>query len=252
MRRVCLGLIILAILLSSASCKQKRDLSELSDEEKIAIRVADESSLSESEKARQYEARKAILEQTHRTQDNETEMAEAMQNAREMLDDARYAALEAAQAQWLKGGRGKTINRLVTGGMPAAEAFAESAKVRADWIRMRTSWAMLIDMPGKFGGLYRAEQGRTLEIYEMGESIVNLVLRLDENDFVFTASGIATDGILTSELDSRASVAIRAADDAVTLELGDTFAQSPVASKGTLIEGRYVRVKPGDFDVFAP
>ena len=63
---------------------------------------------------------------------------------------------------------------------------------------------------------------------------------------------IATDGILTSELDSRASVAIRAADDAVTLELGDTFAQSPVASKGTLIEGRYVRVKPGDFDVFAP
>ncbi|MBO4350131.1 MAG: hypothetical protein J6A01_04180, partial [Proteobacteria bacterium] len=71
-------------------------------------------------------------------------------------------------------------------------------------------------------------------------------------DVVFTASGVATEGILTSELDSRATISIQSDGDAVTIELGETFAQSQTASRGMLIEGRYVRVKPGEYDVFAP
>ena len=224
----------------------------MSDEEKIALEVADESSLDASEKELQREARQAILDQTHHTQKGESEMQEALQDAHDVLDDAQYAALVKSQEQWLKGGRGKYINRLVDEGVPAAEAFAKSAELRAEWIRMHTSMAMLIDMPGKFGGFYRADQGRTLEIYEMNESIINLVIRMPDIDVVFTASGVATEGILTSELDSRATISIQSDGDAVTIELGETFAQSQTASRGMLIEGRYVRVKPGEYDVFAP
>ncbi|MBO4349635.1 MAG: hypothetical protein J6A01_01655 [Proteobacteria bacterium] len=251
MRRICICFLCLLGLLFSASCKQKRDVSEMSDEEKIALEVADESSLDASEKELQREARQAILDQTHHTQKGESEMQEALQDAHDVLDDAQYAALVKSQEQWLKGGRGKYINRLVDEGVPAAEAFAKSAELRAEWIRMHTSMAMLIDMPGKFGGFYRADQGRTLEIYEMNESIINLVIRMS-NDVVFTASGIATDGKLSSELDKRAVISIQLNDDSVTIELGETFAQSDIASRGMLIEGRYNRIKPGEYDVFAP
>lgn len=252
MRRICIGFLCLLALLFLPSCKQKRDVSEMSDEEKLAIEVEDEASLDASEKVRQREARQAMLDQTHHTQKGESEMQEALQDAHEVLDEAQYAALVKSQELWLKSGRGKDINRLVAEGVPAAEAFAKSAELRADWIRLRTSMAMLIDMPGKFGGFYRADQGRTLEIYEMNESIVNLVIRMAESEVIFTASGIATDGLLTSELDSRATISIKSDGDVVTIELGENFAQSQMASKGLLVEGRYARVKSGEYDVFAP
>ncbi len=252
MRRICICFLCLTGLLFSVSCKQKRDVSEMSDEEKIAIEVEDEASLDASERVRQREARQAMLHQTHQTQKGESEMQEALQEAHEVLEDAQYAALLKSQEQWLKGGRGKDINQLVAGGVPAAEAFAKSAELRAEWIRIHTSWAMLIDMPGKFGGFYRAEQGRTLEIYEMNESIINLVIRMTGGDAIFTASGIATDGVLTSELDPRASISIQSGGDSVTIELSESFSKSDMASRGSLVEGRYVRVKPGEYDVFAP
>ena len=85
MHRLRLCLIGCICLLALASCKQKRDVSEMSDDEKVALEVADESSLSDSEKERQREVRQAILDQTHKTQAGEAEMKEALDNAREML-----------------------------------------------------------------------------------------------------------------------------------------------------------------------
>ena len=252
MHRIRLCLIGCLCLITLASCKQKRDVSEMSDEEKVALEVADESSLSDSEKERQREVRQAILDQTHKTQEGEAGMKDALDNARDLLDPAVFEALEQAQDKWLKTGRGKDINALVAQGTAAADAFAKSAAMRADWIRTRTSWAMLIDMPGKYGGFYRADQGRTLEIYEMNEGILNLVIRMDGQDFVFTASGVIDEGTLASELDPTARITLKPSQDAMVVDLADGFAQSKAASMGTLIAGRYARVKPGEFDVFAP
>lgn len=233
---------------------EKKKISEMSDEEKVMYQVSQESSLSEAEMADQIAVRREILRRTGTNSRYEAKIAEAMASAREVLDDEMYAELEASQTQWERGGRGEEINRLVRSGVPAADAFGEVLRMRSEWIGLRASRAMLVVSPGVLGGYYRSDDGRGVEIYEMGQGRLNFVLRVDEDDFVFTASGAVSgeEAALVSETDPKASIILkRASDDAVTVLPDEEFKSSSVASYISLIEGRFVRVKKGGYDVFS-
>lgn len=163
----------------------------LSDEEKIAVQVAGESSLSEAEQLRQQEARRRILERTHRTQIAEKALSDALQDAGQVLPDDVYQNLSEAQSHWLRSGRGTDINALVQKGVPVSDAFAKATQMRADHIRTQTSKMMLALMPGTFGGYYQTADGRQLELYEMPNETLNMVLRAHDADIdmVMTATG---------------------------------------------------------------
>ncbi len=226
----------------------------MSDEEKIAFIASDEDKLSPEEKLLQAEVRQTILARAAETDKNTQVLESALSEAKSVLNAERVSKLDAAQRQWERQGRGKDINALVQSGVPAADAYGAAIKKRAEWVNLRSSWAMLIDMPGLFGGFYRAEQDRTVEIYDMGDKKLNLVLRYKESEFVFTATGIedGNKASLKSEFDVMASVElIRTESDGVKIELGADFSRSSLGKMGTLIEGIYQRVKPGELDVFA-
>ncbi|MBR4986808.1 MAG: hypothetical protein IKY83_13835 [Proteobacteria bacterium] len=233
---------------------EKRKPSELSDDEKLHYRVSLESSLSESEMNDQLAIRREILERTNSNSKYEARLSEAMQAARDVLDDDMYARLEAAQSQWLRGGRGEDINRLVKNGVPAADAFGEVLRQRIEWLNLRTSRAMLVSMPSYFGGYYRSDDGRGIEVYDMGAEHLTFVLRMDEDAFVFTASGTISgeEAVLTSETDAKASVILkRVSEDMMTVIAGESFASSSVASYRSLVEGSFGRVKAEGYDVFS-
>lgn len=235
-------------------CRDKKSVSGMSNEEKIAYEVSDESRLSPDEKLLQTEVRQAILDRTVQTEKSTTALENAISEARQVLSESGFVQLKNAQQLWERQGRGKDINALVASGTPAGDAYVLAIQNRSEWVKLRSSWAMLIEIPGRFGGFYRADNGRTLEVYEMNEQKLNFVMRYHENEFVYTASGTAsTDtGLLTSEFDALASVrAVRVNENVLRIELGDMFAESSLGRMGTLIEGEYQRVKSGEMDVFA-
>jgi hypothetical protein len=81
------------------------------------------------------------------------------------------------------------------------------------------------------------------------------VIRAPNANFTYTASGIIQNETirLTSEIDPKAAVVLSAVQkDILTVELDADFVTSQIAASGALIEGRFVRVKPGEIDVFAP
>lgn len=245
-------ILICAILLSG--CRDKKSVSEMSDEEKRDFIASEEEKLSPEEKALQAEARQAILDRAAQNGKNALELEAAISNARNLLSEDGCSKLEAAQHLWDRQGRGKDINELVRSGVPAADAYGLALKKRAEWVSLHSSWEMLIEMPGKFGGFYRADSGRTVEIYEMGDGKLNLVMRYEGDGFVFTATGRENgeNASLKSESDAMASVQIvRSENDVVKLELGNDFASSSFGKMGALIEGIYSRVKPGEMNVFA-
>ncbi|MBQ1926777.1 MAG: hypothetical protein II180_11750 [Proteobacteria bacterium] len=233
---------------------EKKKISEMSDEEKVMYEASQESSLSEAEMADQIAVRREILKRTGTNGRYEAKIAEAMASAREVLDDEMYGLLESSQTHWERGGRGEEINRLVRSGVPAADAFGEVLRMRSEWISLRASRAMLIASPGVFGGYYRSEDGRGIEVYEMGADRLNFVLRVDEDDFVFTASGTFSgeEAALVSETDPKAAIVLkRAPGDALIVVPDASFETSSVASYRSLIEGHFDRVLKGGYDVFS-
>lgn len=234
---------------------EKKKISEMDVEEKVRYVASQEASLSESEMEDQLAVRRQILERTEANGRHEAKIAEAMSSAREVLDDEMYALLEDSQKAWERGGRGREINSLVAEGVPAADAFGEVLRRRSEWIGLRASRAMLMVSPGVFGGYYRSEDGRGIEVYEMGDGRLNFVLRVDEDAFVFTASGEVSgeEAVLTSETDDKASVVLRREPgEMLSVSPGDHFAESSIASRASLVEGRFARVARGGYDVFAP
>ncbi len=227
----------------------------MSDEEKVAYSASKESSLSPSEMEDQKAARKAILERVSDTQTSEKLMDNALHEAQMNLSESAYASLQESQQIWLRQGRGKAINDLVRQGVPSGDAFARANSERADWISVRTMWAMLIESPGKFGGFYRSVADRTLEIYEMENEQLNLVVRAAKDDFVFTATGSIQDNSaqLRSENDPNAAIRLKASEsgDTIEISLEPSFGASHAARYGMLVEGQYQRVTPGELNVFA-
>lgn len=246
---VCLSLLL------CAGCQNSKKNSELDKNEKIHLHIDTENELSPDELKRQKDVRKQILDRTELTQKSEKNIQDAINNAKNILSENSFKQLQAAQNTWNIQGRGKDINKLVKNGIPAAEAYAQAAFDRAEWIQIRTSQAMLIEMPGNFGGFYKTSENQTLELYEMPENRLNLVIRATNANFTYTASGIIQNKTvrLISEIDPKAAVLLSAeSKDIITVELDADFVTSQVAASGTLIEGRFERVKPGEFDVFAP
>lgn len=241
-------------LLFVCSCQNKKP-SDLNDEEKINFKISYENQLSDDEMENQKRVRKQILDRTNAAKKSADAITNALNNAKSVLSDTTFVALQTAQENWAKQTRGKDINKLVQKGMAAPDAFVQSAFDRAQWIQTRTSQAMLIEMPGTFGGFYQAPPDRTLEIYEMPNQHINVVLRLKDADFIYTASGsfLENQAKIASERDPNAAVLINiSSPDTLTLELTPTFAASQIANSGALIEGRFKRVKQGELDVFAP
>ncbi len=246
--------LFLACIILLAGCRERKPVSEMSDEEKVALEVSVNGHLTDEEKNRQKESRQAILDRTAQTKASEQELSRAMKNAQDVLDASGFAALEEAQSLWLRQGRGTDINRIVKSGVAPGDAFSQANRERAAWIDVRVSWRMLMDMPGEYGGFYRSGDGRSLEIYEMGERRLNAVVRSGA-EFVFTAEGVAADGVaeLLCSNDRNAAVrVVRQSADVMTIELGSTFSGSGMSGAGMLVEGRFERIKPGEWDVFSP
>lgn len=246
--------LFLACVVLMSGCRERKPVSEMSDEEKVALEVSVNGHLTDEEKSRQKESRQAILDRAAQTKASEGELGRAMKNAEAVLDAAGFSALEEAQSLWLRQGRGADINRIVKSGVAPGDAFSQANRERADWIDVRVSWRMLIDMPGEYGGFYRSGDGRSLEIYEMGEQRLNAVVRSGA-DFVFTAEGMASAGAaeLSCKNDRNASVrVVRQNADVIMIELGSAFSGSGMSGVGMLVEGRFERVKPGEWNVFSP
>ena len=255
MRRTSIYALVLICTVLVCGCREKKKISEMSDEEKIAISVAGESSLSASDHIRQAETRKAILDRVGKTREAEATLKDVLDRAESVLDEASLAQLKAAEEKWEHQGRGVDINRLVKTGIPAADAFSVALKNHADWLERRVSYAMLINHPGEFGGLYRADADRLLEVYDMGDGRINVVLSIGSVEpTLFTATGVfeGNQVKLVSGYDESAAVTvIRTGDDSLIMEPADSFAQSSIARIAALMEGSYTRVKAGEMDVFA-
>ena len=234
-------------------CKNQKSVSEMSDDEKVAVALDD--SLSDDEKASQIAARHAVLDRVHQTQNGDEALRHAMDEARDLLTESSYQALEKSQNDWARGGRGKDINRLVADGVAAADAYAKSAFERADWISLHTSWALLVDFPGEIGGYYHTVDGRTLEIYEMPDSRLNLVLRVPQRPVFFTATGKyeKNSAILHAEDDTVPMMTlVRTAEGNVMLTATEELMGSKLAVAAPFVEGIFVRYAQGEIDVFAP
>lgn len=234
-------------------CKNTQNIDALSDEEKIAVQVAGESSLSEPEQLRQQEARRQILERTHRTQDAEKALSEALQDAKQVLPDGMYQNLSEAQTHWLRSGRGADINALVQKGVPVGDAFAKATQMRADRVRIQTSKLMLALTPGSFGGYYQTADERQLELYEMPNETLNMVLRAQDADIdmVVTATGRyeAQQARLCSEQNKSLCFNLTKIDKDTILISPDSEAQlDPILPQTAppLIEAYFKRVSPDE------
>ena len=244
---------VLLIFFSLTGCKQNKDPSKMSDEEKVAYQLDD--SLTAEEKEQQIEARQKILNRMNQTKAGDQALDNAMKNARDLLSDAQYQALETAQNQWLKQGRGQDIQRLTKNGIAAADAFAQAATERADWISQHTSWAMLLDMPGYFGGLYHSSDGRTLELYEMPENHLNMVISVQNQPIYFTATGTYQDQTAQMHAEGDDTILLkinRIEDGSLILVTTEAFSQTTFAKAMPLTEGAFNRYQPGEINVFAP
>ena len=234
-------------------CGDRKPISEMSDEEKVAMEVSGERSLSEEERMRQKAAREAVLERASATRECEKKLSQALSSAGEVLSESAKKHLDALQERWSHYDRGVDINLLVRKGVPAAEAYTRAICERASWIEQRVSWQMLIEMPGEVGGFYRGGDERTLEVYEMPDGLLNAVIRTEGDSFVYTASGHwdGREGNLASERDSRAGILLlKAGEDSIEVYKGAHFGESIHGAFGALVEGRYERVSPGGIDVF--
>lgn len=234
------------------SCKQKKSVSELSREEKLALEMDD--SLTPQEKADELRARNAILDRVDRTTTANNSLTDALSDAREILSNQDFKILEAQQAQWLRQGKGTDINALIQKGVSPADAFAKATEMRADWIRRHVSWAMLIDMPGTWGGLYHSADNRLLEIYEMPENTINIILRVpNSSDFTYTGTG-KTDGETVQIHPEKNPVTtltiLKRDNEKLELQCTPEFDQSGVAMVKPLIEGQFIRYKAGEFSPF--
>lgn len=250
------GFIFLAITAECLGCNGKKDLSGMSQEEKIALRVANEDELSSEEMQRQLEARRAILERVKATRKSEADIIQAMHDAQDVLSPKRYAQLDKAQALWTRQGRGKDVNALTAQGVPSGEAFAQANLARAEFIRQRTSQAMLMDNPGIFGGFYLGSERRTIEIYEMPGQQINLVLRAPEAGFTFTATGSFDNGhaILSNPKFDHLTLAItHSSPDTLNVEIASLPDLDALFHTASLIEGNFKRANSHEADdVFAP
>jgi hypothetical protein len=225
----------------------------MSDEEKIAYQLDD--SLTESEKRQQIEVRREIIDRMNQTKSSDKALEEVMNQARDVLEETQYKALESAQQRWLRQGRGKDIQALVQKWVPAAQAFSQAANERAEWLSVRVSWATLMNMPGEFGGFYHASDGRTLELYEMPGNHLNLVIRVPDNDLVITATGTYDDKMAQlHEEDSQTVILKISRQNAgeIMLVATDDFGKSVMAQARPLSEGAFYRYQAGEIDVFAP
>ena len=241
------------LVCSLAACKSKKSVDQMSDEEKIAYQLDD--SLTESEKRQQIEVRREIIDRMNQTKSSDKALEEVMNQARDVLEETQYKALESAQQLWLRQGRGKDIQALVQKGVPAAQAFSQAANERAEWLSVRVSWAMLMNMPGEFGGFYHASDGRTLELYEMPGNHLNLVIRVPDNDLVITATGTYDDKMAQlHEEDSQTVILKISRQNAgeIMLVATDVFGKSVMAQARPLAEGAFYRYQAGEIDVFAP
>ena len=225
----------------------------MSDEEKIAYQLDD--SLTESEKRQQIEVRRGIIDRMNQTKASDKALEEVMNNARELLTESQYKKLESAQQQWLRQGRGKDIQALVQKGIPAAQAFAQAASDRADWLSVRVSWTMLMNMPGTFGGFYHASDGRTLELYEMPDNHLNLVIRVPDDDLVITATGSYDDKMAQLHDEGSETIILKITKqnaNEILLMATDDFVKSAMAQARPLAEGAFQRYQTDEIDVFAP
>ncbi len=251
--RLGLTLALCMLLLQVVGCKSKKDISQMSDDELVALELDD--SLSPEEKEQQIAARRAVLDRIHQNKDGEAAIARAMSEARDLLSESSWQALEKSQQNWATHLRGTEINRLVAEGVPAADAFGQTAAERADWISLHTSWALLVDFPGEIGGYYHAEDGRTLEIYEMPEAQINLVWRDPKRPALFTATGkyVNQTALLHAENEEVTLLRlIRTESGEVSLLTTEEMRNSKQEAAAAFAAGVFVRYNSGDIDVFAP
>ena len=246
-----------SLLFGLQGCKNDHRVEKMSSEDKIALTFDGIPELDDDEKSRQHATRKDILNRIDKTKQSESNMDSALRDARAVLSESRLRQLELHQNDWLKRGRGADINHLVRQGIPAADAFAVATQMRADFIQQRTSRAMLIDMPGTFGGFYTSGEDRTLELYEMPAQTLNLVMRAHGEPWVYTAHCQAD----TSEAQCTASGQIPIAvtlkkTDNLTLEIQTssiTGLSPDMLRLASLVEGQFHRLSPKDApDVFIP
>ncbi len=251
--RICLTLALCMLVLQLGACKNKKDIGSMSDDELVALELDD--SLSPAEKERQIAARRAILDRIRQTKDGDAAIAQAMSEAHDLLSESSWQALQQSQQNWTNHLRGTEINRLVAEGVPAADAFGRTAAERADWISLHTSWALLVDLPGEIGGYYHAEDGRTLEIYEMPDTRINLVWRDSKRSISVTATGKYENktALLHAENEDVTLVRLICTEPGkVTILATDDMRSAQQKMAVSIAEGVFVRYNTGEIDVFAP
>lgn len=239
------------------ACQSKTHDAPLTDEEKIAVVVEGEDALSAEELKRQHEARAAILNNVHAGNAAEEELRQALEDARNFLDAADAARLEAAQNDWLKQGRGKAINALIQQGWHVQEAYAKVSTERAQKIREQLNRAVLIAAPKKYQGYFRASSGQSLEIYQLDEEVLVVTMRTSDPPIVVNAKGQFTLGAssvsLVSEKDATIAFELRWVDNAhLELTPHASATQSPAFSPfATMLTARYQRIQKDEIDVFS-
>ncbi len=225
----------------------------MSDEELVALELDD--SLSPEEKEQQRIARQAILNRIRETQNGDAAIKNAMNEAHDLLSESAWQSLQKSQQSWETRLRGADINQLVAKGIPAADAYGLSAKQRAEWISMHTSWALLVDFPGEIGGYYHTTDGRTLEIYEMPDNQINLVLRASDRPILFTATGKFENDTAQLHTESNPITIVRLDRTdigKITLSATQELTASELAAAAPFVEGVFIRYNPGEIDVFTP
>ncbi|MCL2325812.1 MAG: hypothetical protein FWC40_04855 [Proteobacteria bacterium] len=242
--------------LSSFGCERQKSVSEMTDEEKLALVMPGEEALTPLEQQRQHEVRREILNRVQASRASEAAMARALAEAEEVLKAEDFSVLELSQSRWLRQGRGHAINALISQGIEAGEAFSLATQQRADAIEEGMALVILISNPKTYQGFYRSSGGQSLAIYEMPVSRLNVVLRHDEASLILTAtgtwSGDADVAEVASEREAAAALRVRRfGQNVLEVSLAPSFSESSLAALGAIFEARFERVLPGEIDVFA-
>lgn len=245
-------LLILASLLGA--CNSNKSPDKLSDEEKLAVIVPGEQTLTDEEKIRQRDARTNILEQVNQGNAAEKAIETAMQEAREMLSDTDFQTLKTAQDLWMRQGRGTDINELIQKGEDAKSAYTKSSERRADKIREQMNRAILVDTSNGYQGYFRTTDGRSLEIYQMPDDTLTVTIRSQDPAFVIATQGKLNDTeiSLTSLSDEHIRLVMKPVnDDLLEISMAPDFEAKTLGQFATIITAQYARVKKGELNVFA-
>ena len=248
----------LCLLLATFACESKKNVDDMTDDEKIHANVGGESELSQDELKHQYDVRANILKDLKDGNKAEEELQSAIHDAKAMLDEADIARLDAAQDAWLRQGRGTEINALIQKGMDAKEANATVSLARADKIREQLNRAVLIAAPKLYQGYFRAPDGQSLEIYQLDENVIVVTMRIQEPQTIVNVKGtydsdVRKPVILVSEKDDSIAFNLQWINtNDLELTPAPSATQNPAfALFASTLTARYRRVKKEDLDVFS-